>query len=201
MSQYHLDATSYLRMVTADVADYEEFQDRIAEATAVGRVQRILDLGTGTGVTAQRVLDLHPAATLVGLDSSPEMLAVAAAELDPGRVKLLERRLEDSLPDGPFDVVVTALAVHHLTPAEKLELFARVARVLRPSGRFVLGDVTIPADPGAARIPLEVGVDLPDTTADLLRWLTDAGLLPEVVWERHDLAVITADRPGATGRP
>ena len=60
-------------------------------------------------------------------------------------------RIEEPLPDGPFDLVASALCVHHLHDADKRELFGRVARVLAPGGLFVLGDVVVPVDPAAAR--------------------------------------------------
>ncbi len=45
--------------------------------------------------------------------------------------------LRDPLPEGPFDAVVSALAIHHLEDPDKRDLFARVAGVLRPGGAFV----------------------------------------------------------------
>ncbi|MEM9735550.1 MAG: class I SAM-dependent methyltransferase, partial [Pseudomonadota bacterium] len=42
-----------------------------------------------------------------------------------------------TLPPGPFDAVVSALAIHHLEDDDKRRLFARIRKVLRPGGRFV----------------------------------------------------------------
>jgi tRNA (cmo5U34)-methyltransferase len=56
-------------------------------------------------------------------------------------------RLEDAPPEGNFDLVVSALAVHHLDGAGKADLFARVAVRLRSGGRFVVGDLVVPDDP------------------------------------------------------
>jgi tRNA (cmo5U34)-methyltransferase len=69
-----------------------------------------------------------------------------------------------------------------------------VAEVLRPSGRFVLCDVVIPEQPVAAPVPLEAGVDLPDTARDQLRWLADAGFDASVVLAEGDVAILQADR-------
>lgn len=52
------------------------------------RARAILELGTGTGETARRLLALHPRAELVGVDSSDEMLAAAGRLLDRERVDL-----------------------------------------------------------------------------------------------------------------
>ena len=56
-------------------------------------------------------------------------------------------RLEDALPVGNIDLVVSALAVHHLDGAGKADLFARIPARRRSGGRFVLGDVVVPDDP------------------------------------------------------
>ena len=103
-------------------------------------------------------------------------------------------RLEDPLPEQEFDLVVSALSVHHLDSEAKSDLFVRVAQRLRIGGRFVLGDVVIPEDAGDAVTPLEPDVDTPDDLPSQLTWLKAAGLSPSVVWTYKDLAVIAADR-------
>jgi tRNA (cmo5U34)-methyltransferase len=152
----------------------------------------VLELGVGTGETSRRVLDLHPEAGLVGIDESAEMLAAASADV-PADLRV--SRLEDPLPEGNFDLVVSALAVHHLDGAGKADLFARVADRLRPGGRFVLGDVVVPDDPADVVTPIDGVYDQPSTVDDQVRWLAAAGLHAEVVWARQDLAVIVADSP------
>jgi tRNA (cmo5U34)-methyltransferase len=103
-------------------------------------------------------------------------------------------RIEDPLPEGPFDLVTSALCVHHLDGDGKAELFARVRDALRPGGLFVMGDVVVPDDPAFAKISLTPGYDRPSRLEDQLRWLCDAGLEPRVTWEECDLAVVAARR-------
>ena len=129
--QFHFDPASYLETIHAEVPAYEELQDAVAEATAGIHAGRVLELGVGTGETSRRVLDVHPEAELVGIDESAEM--VAAASADVAAADLRVSRLEDPLPEGNFDLVVSALAVHHLDGAGKADLFARVADRLRPA--------------------------------------------------------------------
>lgn len=190
--QWHFDAESYLAMVRSEIPTYDELQERLAEATAGVRAERILDLGSGTGVTAVNVLDRHPDATLIGVDGSPEMLSHARTLLPDAT--FVEGRLEDPLPEGPFDLVVSAFAVHHLVSADKADLFRRVAEVVRPGGRFVLCDVVVPSDPVEVPVPLEDGVDLPDPVDDQVDWLRDAGFDATVVHLDGDLAIIRAER-------
>jgi L-threonylcarbamoyladenylate synthase len=191
--QYHFDASTYTDEIRADVPAYDFLQDSVAAATGAG-ARRILDLGTGTGETARRVLARHPGASLVGIDENEGMLAVARSQLPAERVQLRVGRIEEPLPPGPFDVVTSALCVHHLDASGKADLFSRVHAVLAPGGWFVLGDVVVPADPAAALTPLTPGYDRPSPLADQLRWLSEAGFEPAVAWEDGDLAVVAARR-------
>jgi tRNA (cmo5U34)-methyltransferase len=190
MGQFHWDPDGYLEMVRAEVPDYDRVQDELARATEGVAARRVLELGTGTGVTSRRVLDRHPQAQLTGVDSSEQMLAVA--DLPGADLRLQD--LRDALPEGPFDLVFSALAIHHLDGPGKANLFARVAAVLAPGGRFVMADVIVPEDPADVVTPLDAGFDLPDTVVDLLAWLGDAGLRARVSWQARDLAVFVAER-------
>jgi cyclopropane fatty-acyl-phospholipid synthase-like methyltransferase len=172
-----------------EVPDYGRLQDEVAAATGPD-VSRILELGTGTGETTRRVLARHPRAGLVGIDASAEMLAHARAALSTARAELRLGRLEDPLPEGPFDLVVSVLAVHHLDGPGKADLFARVAAVLAPGGRFVLGDLVVPDDPADVVTPIDGDYDTPSTVADQRRWMEEAGLRARVAWAQRDLAVV-----------
>jgi tRNA (cmo5U34)-methyltransferase len=192
MGQFHWDPDSYLELVRSEVPDYERLQAEIGLATDGIAARRLLELGTGTGVTARSVLAHHPGAHLTGVDSSAEMLAGAGLPDADLRVQ----NLADPLPEGPFDLVFSALAVHHLDGPGKAGLFARVAAALAPGGRFVLGDVIVPDDPGDVVTPIDDRhYDQPDTVADQLAWLRDAGFAARASWQHRDLAVMVADRP------
>jgi tRNA (cmo5U34)-methyltransferase len=118
---------------------------------------------------------------------------LAAAGLPDADLRLQD--LRDALPEGPFDLVFSALAIHHLDGPGKADLFARVAAVLAPGGRFAMADVIVPEDQADVVTPLDEGFDLPETVPDLLRWLGDAGLSARLSWRARDLAVLVADRP------
>jgi len=190
IGDYRFTPESYLESVVAEIPGYDELQARTAQASAARPASRILDLGVGTGETARRVLELHPGARLVGIDASAEMLA-RARELLP-EAELHVRRLEEPLPEGPFDLVVSALAVHHLDAPAKRDLFRRIREGAVAGGAFVLADVVVPERAEDAVTPLTPGFDLPDRAADQLAWLEEAGFAAEIVWERGDLAVLSA---------
>jgi tRNA (cmo5U34)-methyltransferase len=199
MSQFHFDPESYMDLMREEVPAYDRLQEAVAAATLGIDVTRVLDLGTGTGVTLAAVLTRHPGASAVGVDESAAMLQAAAAHLGSAGsgdsdVELSVADLADPLPEGQFDLVVSALAVHHLDGPGKADLFSRVAAVVSPPGRFVLGDVVVPEDPADAVTPISDDYDLPSSVAEQLSWLDEAGFDAAVVWTERDLAVLRADR-------
>jgi tRNA (cmo5U34)-methyltransferase len=196
MTQFHFDPVTYRDLMRQELPAYERLQEAVAAASAGPAVASVLDLGTGTGETLAAVLDRHPGAAAFGVDNNEAMLGAAQRRLAgfPFEVRVAE--LTDPLPAGPFDLVVSALAVHHLDGPDKADLFARIAGVLRPGGRFVLGDVVIPVDPADAVTPVTDGYDRPSTVADQLGWLTDAGFAAALAWSERDLVVVRAERPG-----
>jgi tRNA (cmo5U34)-methyltransferase len=196
----HWDPDTFLERMHETVPAYERLQQETVAATG-SNATRILELGTGTGETARRVLARHPAAVLVGLDASDEILDRAHSVLPADRVELRVARFEDHLPDNPFDLVVSVLAVHHLDGAGKADLFQRIAVRLTPSGRFVIGDFVVPEQPLELVTKLDPEYDHPNTVADQLRWLTEAGLEARVAWAHGDLAVLVGDAPLHTWPP
>jgi SAM-dependent methyltransferase len=109
---------------------WQVFEAVVAEADLTGR--RVLDLACGTG-RLSCALAGRGIARVWGVDASPEMLAVARANV-PASVGLREGRAEQ-LPfrDGWFDRVVVWLAVHLL---DRPAAFREAARVLVPGGRL-----------------------------------------------------------------
>jgi tRNA (cmo5U34)-methyltransferase len=171
-----MNPETYLEEIRGDVELYDQLQE-----AAVGAVPfapgRVLELGVGTGETTRRLLERYPDAEVTGLDSTPEMV-FHARELS---INVRLARMEDPLPDGPWDLVISVLSVHHLDDEQKRHLFRRVREQSRA---LVIGDVVI-ADPQTTS--LEEGVDHPASAGEQAEWCDG-----EVVWERGDLAVIRA---------
>ncbi len=198
MGGWEWDPETYLAAMLEEIPGFEELEAAVADATAGVAAHAVLELGTGTGETALRVLAVHPGARWVGIDASAAMLRRAAERLPNADLRV--GRLEDDLPAERFDLVVSALVVHHLDAAAKRDLFARVARVLAPGGRFVLGDLVVPRAGEAGPIEVDGVMDVPDTAADQLAWLREAGFEASAEHVRADLAVLVADLPASVGK-
>jgi tRNA (cmo5U34)-methyltransferase len=190
MSSFEWNPETYLAQMLAEIPGYEELQAAVTAATTGIQATTVLELGTGTGETALRVLAQHPKASWTGIDASAAMLARARARLPDADLRLA--RLEDPLPTGPFDLVVSVLAVHHLAGDAKRDLFTRIAQV---SDNFVLGDVVVPENPQQAAIEIDWEYDLPSSVADQLAWLREAGFDASATSVRPDLAVLRCRKP------
>jgi tRNA (cmo5U34)-methyltransferase len=190
-NQFHFHPEAYLELVRSEVPAYDRLQDVVAQVTSGLDARSILDLGVGTGVTSQLVLAEHPGARLVGVDESSAMLDHARRALPAADLRAA--RLEDPLPQGPFDLVVSALAVHHLDGPGKADLFRRVASVVVPGGRVVVGDVVVPDDPADAMTPIDWTFDKPSSAEEQLHWLCEAGFQARIAWTETDLAVLVGD--------
>ncbi|MGI8461596.1 MAG: class I SAM-dependent methyltransferase [Solirubrobacterales bacterium] len=174
--QFHWDPDTYLEMMHAEVPHFDELQGHAVGAIPFAPAN-VLELGIGTGHSTRRLLDRYPDAAVTGLDASPEM-AFRARELG---VDVRLARMEDPLPDGPWDLVLSVLSVHHLTDDGKRDLFRRVREQSRS---LVIGDVFL-ADEQVT--PLSPEHDFPSPLTDVAEWCGG-----EVVWEAGDLAVVRA---------
>jgi malonyl-CoA O-methyltransferase len=101
------------------LAPYNAALDRIT-----GRVERALDVGTGTGAGASAIRERFPTATVIGVDVSPAMIA-EARKLVPEATFV-----EGDASDLPFDDESFDLAAH----SNMIPFLDETARVLRPGG-------------------------------------------------------------------
>lgn len=126
-----------------------EFFDRFVQE--LGNLQsgaplRALELGSGPGFLAQRLLSAHPALTYVAVDFSATMHALAQERLGPlcDRARFVERNLRDGdwhAGLGTFDVVVTHQAVHELRHKRHAQgLHAQVRTLLQPGAAYLVCD-------------------------------------------------------------
>jgi len=121
-------------------ADEREVEGVLRGMLSNGTVHDLLDVGTGTG----RVLQvLGPQVDrAAGIDLSPEMLAVARANLETSKLTncLLRKADMYNLPFAPesFDAVTIHQVLHFADCPE--HVIAEAARVLRPDGRVVVVD-------------------------------------------------------------
>lgn len=107
----------------------------------------VLDLGAGFGAITEEILARHPNSSVTCADGSAEMVKIARERLARygNRVRLCHADLADAAwrrtVEGPFDAVVSALAIHHLSHERKRSLYREAYELLRPGGIFLNNDI------------------------------------------------------------
>ena len=105
----------------------------------------LVELGCGTGNLSIQLAAKFPRGALNFVDASPEMIDVTRSRIDQALssptppVGFLVQRFEQlELPEGPVDVVVSSISLHHVE--DKARLYARVRSFLNRGGRFCFAD-------------------------------------------------------------
>jgi len=108
----------------------------------------VLDVATGTGDLAVEVLRQHPEAQVVGLDFTPEMLALAREKAGAGAPRLtwvVADAMRLPFASASVDGVTTGFALRNVTDIPAA--FAEMARVARPGGRVASLEIAKPRTP------------------------------------------------------
>lgn len=169
-------------------------------ATAGAGPRRVLDLGGGPGLFAERLTRRWPTAAVTLLDLDPVLLGLARAAL-PAAVTVVEADLaSDDWPTAAgtgYDLVTSVMTMHYLPPARVRAVYRAARTLLAPGGLLLVADL-MPDDglPGLMRA-LNPG---PGEAAAGLAWaqwwagITGAAELRPQVTAR---AALFGDRPPA----
>jgi ubiquinone/menaquinone biosynthesis C-methylase UbiE len=196
-------------------ADQQDLLLALLSDSAIGD-GAVLDLGIGSGLVAEAVLERLPRAELVGVDFSMPMLDLARKRLARfgSRVHLCAGDLsvpeEIELPFGRYKAVFSVQTLHHLDDQQKMAAFSWIARLVEPGGIVVVVDrvrikEALFADWQVAwrRIDSETtgtyaehiaglaeGGDRPSTLEDQIAWMEAAGLVTCCLHLYGDRAVL-----------
>lgn len=194
------------------------YADLIDEAgSAVARLARrtptVVDLGTGSGALARRVLAARPHARVIGIDEDAGMLAMARKRLR-GRITTVHDNFERAVLPR-CDVVTASFALHHIrTDRRKALMYRRAFAALRPGGLLVSADCCLASTAALRAVHRAQWIahlqktythrksegflrawakeDVYFTLARETMLLEAAGFEVDVVWRRDNQAVIVA---------
>jgi ubiquinone/menaquinone biosynthesis C-methylase UbiE len=152
----------------------------VLDLAAIAPGDRVLDVGCGPGrLTLTAALAAGPAGEILGIDPSPEMIALATRKATRAgssaafRVAAVEAI---PTPDNYFDAVLANLVLHHLPPELQRRGLTEVLRVLKAEGRFVAADFRATPGHGIGHVLCVLGLRRGSEHAEHLRsQVGDAG--------------------------
>jgi tRNA (cmo5U34)-methyltransferase len=111
----------------------------------IGNVCGIVDLGCGTGNLAKLISQAFSQAEVWGVDSSAEFLAIAREKCRGYNFRaILADMINFDLERCEQDCIVSSFTIHHLEDDEKVRLFRKIFRSLKPDGIFINLDMVRP---------------------------------------------------------
>jgi ubiquinone/menaquinone biosynthesis C-methylase UbiE len=126
-----------------------KLRERLVQLARIAAGESVLDVGCGTGtlaLAAKRAVGTE--GSVVGVDASPDMVALATAKAARSRSDVTFRAAAaERLPfaGATFDVVLSTLMLHHLPAPLRRECVREARRVLEPGGRMLAVDFAAPS--------------------------------------------------------
>ncbi len=219
---FEKEAIRYDHVIARIVPKYDEQHQVMLKMVPYGKHDKLkaLDLGAGTGVLSLLLLEEFPKLTVTVFDVSDNMLRICRDNLIPyeDRVLFLKGKLEDGDFGEGYHLIVSGLAIHHLSHKQKKELCSHIFRSLLPGGVFLNGDIVLGETPRLGEHYLELwrrsmrekgedehkwyaeylNQDLPATLGEQLSWLQEAGFVDVAChWRYLNFAVWGGRKPGA----
>lgn len=122
---------------------FDDFYGTALDLITFGKEQiKVLDLGAGTGLFSYFVADKYPSAEFTLVDLSDQMLDEAKNRFSGlnADIKYININYATTKIEGKFDLIISALSIHHLTEQEKQLLFNKLSNMLNKNGLFVNAD-------------------------------------------------------------
>jgi tRNA (cmo5U34)-methyltransferase len=200
---------------------YDDFYaSAVAAAVTDNSAPNVLDIGAGTGILSARIRDRYPLCKLVLADIAEKMLEVAKERFNSVEgVAYITGDYSKLDLGSDYDLVVSALSIHHLEDVNKKKIFHRIYKVLAPDGAFVNADQCLGATPELEQLNRCVWMDNIDKSGlsaeeikaaqerlkldkmakleDQMNWLRNVGFVDVgVVYKWFPFTVFTARKRG-----
>jgi len=105
------------------------------------KVKRVLDIGAGTGLFSQFIYQQRPDLHFTLIDISGEMLGVAQKRFAGlANFEFIEIDFSKTAIPQQYDLIISALSIHHLENDQKEKLYTSVYQALNPGGLFINAD-------------------------------------------------------------
>jgi len=208
---------------------FDDFYGTVVKIIAYQNLPKlvVLDLGAGTGLLSDIVLSNFPDAEIDLIDISENMLDLAKKRFETAIKKktnqinfLIKDFSSNELLELPksYNIIMSALSIHHLTTDGKKAFFSKILSILPPGGIFINADLcrgTTPAiedaynkiwlnqikKSGLSDEEIEAGIkrsniDIKETVEDQLKWLRESRFANVNCWYSNlRFAVYSGQKP------
>ena len=120
---------------------HQEIEKIVEEFSQKNKVEKIVDLGIGTGLTSERILRIIPQVSLTAIDFSETMLSGAKKRLSKYQTKFILGDYAKEEFGKDFDIAVSVIGIHHQNHEGKRKLFKKIFNSLKQGGIFIFGDL------------------------------------------------------------
>lgn len=216
-SKFSEKSKEYDARITKIIPRYDEMLSALVSCLAPpkDREFRVIDIGCGTGALSWKLLKSCPRVELTCLDMTENMLDIARQRLtDYRNVTYVLADLYDFEFEGPYDAVISSLALHHIvTDDEKKAIYQKIFDALAVGGSFYNADLVLGSDRDiqehymtrwkefmyqsfsreeidGVQIPRYLMEDSPARLIDHLRWLNEVGFNGvDVIWKYYNFVL------------
>ena len=178
----------------------------------------ILDIGSGTGLFSSFLLKKYPNAHFTLIDISDKMLSVAKARFSCfDSYDYIVADYTRHIFDKNFDIIISALSIHHLDAKGKKNLFNTCFQLLNNNGLFINADQVLSPSPEIEKNFSDIwrshvensgllheellaayeraSLDTPSTMEEHMQWLREAGFLQvDVIYKYFHFCVFYAKK-------
>ena len=119
----------------------DSFYEFTANLLPKAQNSSVLDLGCGTGLELEAYFEVNPSAKITGIDLTEAMLNSLKAKFPDKDLTLINGSyFIEPFGEEKFDAAVSVESLHHFTKEEKMPLYSKLQKAIKPGGYFVLTD-------------------------------------------------------------
>ena len=131
----------YDEHMKSNIEGASKFYNFTAALLPMEKDKSILDLGCGTGLELEELFQMNPYAKVTGIDLTEAMLETLKAKFpDKDITTVCGSYFEVPFGEEVFDAAVSVESLHHFTKEQKIPLYKKLNKALKPGGYFILTD-------------------------------------------------------------
>lgn len=141
---FNKKAKEYEKHMEKNVVSFDKYYKSISEP--IERTEKpikILDLGCGTGLEINGILEKTPNAKITCVDMTKAMTDILLETYKDHKKQITiinDSYLTMDFEENTYDYVIGVMTMHHFTYVEKVVLYTKIKRALKKNGRYIEGD-------------------------------------------------------------